>query len=52
MSQCIECRYYSMWDGVCMCPGSRHLWTCFSGTECEDFRPDDEEEGQGEEKEG
>lgn len=27
---CIECRFYSMWDGVCMHPTSPNLWkSCF-----------------------
>lgn len=30
---CLECVYFSMWDGVCMCPVSPNLWH-----ECWDYR--------------
>ena len=40
MTQCIDCRFYSMWDGVCMHPTSPNLWTLRDGGNadiCNDF---------------
>lgn len=37
---CIDCVYYSMWDGVCMNPVSDNLWqSCYGGNKeaCRDF---------------
>ena len=42
---CIDCVYYSMWDGVCMCPVSPNLWhECQGGSReaCKDFEDDEE----------
>ena len=47
---CFECVYYSMWDGVCMCPISKNLWKeCWDIVSdrykeaCEDFEEDIDE---------
>lgn len=47
---CFECVYYSMWDGVCMCPTSPHLWKeCWDVLKdgyreaCENFEEDIDE---------
>ena len=40
MKQCIDCAFYSMWDGVCMHPTSPNLWTLREGGNadiCNDF---------------
>ena len=47
MKQCIDCAFYSMWDGVCMHQTSPHLWTLRSGGNaeaCEDFTDNEYEE--------
>ncbi len=39
----IDCKYYSMWEGVCMNPVSPNLWRPCHGEdkeECKDFEED------------
>ena len=46
---CIDCRFYSMWDGVCVYPTSAYLWTSRNGGKaraCEDFEDDSIEEDE------
>ena len=48
---CLECVYFSMWDGVCMCPVSPNLWhECWDTKRsedreaCKDFEEDSDED--------
>ena len=47
---CLECAYFSMWDGVCMCPVSPNLWhECWDAKmseykeACKDFEEENDE---------
>lgn len=38
---CINCRYYSMWEGVCINPQSMSVHqSVFAGTVCGRYEPD------------
>ena len=48
---CLNCKYFSMWDGVCMNPTSSNLWfSCFDIRKgdykdaCEDFEKEENED--------
>lgn len=44
MDTCINCMFYSMWEGVCMCPYSEHLFNkVYADETCGYFKRDKEE---------
>ena len=48
MKTCIECWFYGMGDGTCMCPYSEHLYEVRIPAEaCEDYTPEEGKEFMG-----
>ena len=46
MKTCVDCWFYGMGDGTCMCPYSEHLYEVrISAEACEDYTPEEGKEG-------
>ena len=44
--QCLECRFYSMWEGNCCFPGKNFMHVACMD-ECKDFEPEEDVNGSG-----
>lgn len=42
-TQCIDCVFYSMWEGNCCFPGKNFIHVAYSDVSCKDFVLDEQE---------
>ena len=48
MTQCVECRFYSMWEGNCCFPGKNFMHVAIDQESCEVFESEEESDKEDE----
>lgn len=47
MTQCIDCVFYSMWEGNCCFPGKNFMHVACDDAACGDYEPEEVANGSG-----